>query len=268
MNRYYNSSVFNLMKYVNLNPKKDVSIQTEDMVSQNLDTLTDNCLQISLDESLNILYENKNNEEMVVPTTDDNPYNMPRIIGITGKKFNGKDTLGIYLSKYGYQRMAFADPLKEVIKNIFNFNDAQLYGEDKERIDENWKISPRSAMQFIGTDLFRHQMNKLMPDIGNEIWIKVIKRQIEDIWKQNPNQKIVLTDLRFPNEINLIKELNGIIIRVKRKIDDTYSSIDNDFIVVHESETYIDVLEVDYDFDNNKTKTDLYKQFDNLYIIE
>ena len=85
MNRYYNSSVFNLMKYVNLNPKKDVSIQTEDMVSQNLDTLTDNCLQISLDESLNILYENKNNEEMVVPTTDDNPYNMPRIIGITGK---------------------------------------------------------------------------------------------------------------------------------------------------------------------------------------
>jgi dephospho-CoA kinase len=113
---------------------------------------------------------------------------MPRIIGITGKKFNGKDTLGNYLSKYNYKIMAFADPLKEVIKTIFDFNSEQLYGEEKEKIDDFWKISPRTAMQFIGTDLFRHQMNKLIPDIGNEIWIKVIKRQIEEVYKSQTMQ--------------------------------------------------------------------------------
>lgn len=224
MIKYYNS----LTKYINL--KKDASTQTEDLSNKILDKSFEN---------------------------------MPIIIGITGKKFNGKDTLGNYLSKYDYKRMAFADPLKEVIKTIFDFNSDQLYGEEKEKIDEFWKISPRTAMQFIGTDLFRHQMNKLIPDIGNEIWIKVVKRQIENIWKNNPNQKIVLTDLRFPNEINLIKEFGGIIIRVKRKIDDIHS--DSDFVVVHESDTYIDALKVDYEFDNNKTKIDLYKQFDDIY---
>ena len=105
MNKYYNPSIYNLTKY--LKEKKDVSIQTEDISIQTKDAS-------NLDE-----YNN-----------------MPRIIGVTGKKFNGKDTLGNYLSKYNYKRMAFADPLKEVIKNVFNFNDAQLYGEDKERIDE------------------------------------------------------------------------------------------------------------------------------------
>jgi len=204
--------------------------------------------------------------EVLPSPTDDNPIieptnNMPLIIGITGKKFNGKDTLGKYLSKYGYKRLAFADPLKDVLRDVFHFNDEQLYGEDKEKIDPYWKVSPRTIMQFVGTDLFRHQMKKILPDVGNNIWIEVIKRQILEIWKTNPDQKIVLTDLRFPNEIALIKEFGGIIIRVKRNIDKN----DNDFVVVHESETYIDTLNVDYDFDNNGTKDDLFTKFDDLY---
>lgn len=196
----------------------------------------------------------------------------PIIIGITGKKFNGKDTLGNYLAKYGYNRLAFADPLKDVIRSIFNFDDEQLYGENKEIPDEYWKISPRAVMQFVGTDLFRHQTHKILPNIGSNIWIEVIRRKIIKIWENNPKQKIVLTDLRFPNEINLIRELGGIIIRVKRNIDKTVNSIqedntdnsNNEFIVVHESETYIDILNVDYDFDNNGTKNQLYEQFDNI----
>ena len=185
---------------------------------------------------------------------------MPLIIGVTGKKFNGKDTLGKYLFKYGYKRLAFADPLKDVLRDVFHFNDEQLYGEDKEKIDPYWKVSPRTIMQFVGTDLFRHQMKKVLPDVGNNIWIEVIKRQILEMWKTNPDQKIVLTDLRFPNEIALIKEFGGIIIRVKRNIDKN----DNDFIVVHESETYIDTLNVDYDFDNNGTKDELFRKFDDI----
>jgi len=88
--------------------------------------------------------------------------------------------------------------------------------------------------------------------------------KIYELLKINPKQKIVLTDLRFPDEIKLIKELNGIIIRVKRNIDKS----DNEFVVVHESETYIDIFEVDYDFDNNDTMDKLYKQFDDLFLFE
>ena len=185
----------------------------------------------------------------------------PKIIGITGNKFTGKDTLGKYLEKYNYKIMCFADPLKEVIRTIFDFNDEQLYGELKDTIDTYWNVKPRTIMQFIGTDLFRHQMCNVVPDIKTNIWIKVIKKRILDFWEKNPNQSIVLTDLRFPNEINMIKELNGCVIRIKRTIDKS----EDDFVVVHESETYIDTCQVDFEFDNNGTKEELYKQFDDLF---
>ena len=235
MNKIYNNIVNKYKKdIIRITPKyNDVSTQTDDI----------NEIETSINND--IYYEK-----------------MPLIIGITGKKFNGKDTLGNYLSRYGYKKMAFADPLKEVLRNIFHFDDEQLYGEDKERLDAYWNVSPRSTMQFIGTDLFRHQINKILPNIKYNIWTEVMKRKIVELWKINPKQKIVLTDLRFPDEIKLIKELNGIIIRVKRNID----KADNEFIVVHESETYIDIFEVDYDFDNNGTKDELYKQFDNLFL--
>lgn len=210
----------------------------------------------------NILSGYKDTKNIQINLLNESFDKMPLIIGITGKKFNGKDTLGKYLSKYGYKRLAFADPLKKVLNVIFQFNDDQLYGNDKETPDPYWKVSPRSVMQFVGTDLFRHQIKKILPNIGDNIWIEVVKRQILEIWKINPKQKIVLTDLRFPNEINLIKELNGVIIRVKRNIDKS----DEEFIVVHESETYIDKLTVDYDFDNNGTKNDLFAQFDKIFI--
>jgi dephospho-CoA kinase len=170
---------------------------------------------------------------------------MAQIIGITGKKNSGKDTIGNYLvEKYGYKRLAFADPLKEACRSIFSFTDAQLYHDKKEEIDEYWNESPRKIFQIIGTDLLR---NKFMKNI----WIAALKKKIMDEFKKNPNQKIVITDIRFENENNLIKELNGIIIRVNR-----YTSNIN--VDLHESEQMIDNLVVDYEINNNSTKEILF----------
>ena len=37
---------------------------------------------------------------------------LPKIIGISGRKYHGKDTIGDYLvNKYGYKKIAFADPI-------------------------------------------------------------------------------------------------------------------------------------------------------------
>jgi len=270
LNQYYKSlfplcNTYTFRKFNNC----DVGIQTDAIQTdevQNKEVQTDNLqtddLQTDDLQTDEILKDEVQINDIQTELSEEVSYNnLPIIIGITGKKFNGKDTLGNYLSKYGYKRLAFADPLKEVLRTVFHFNDEQLYGEDKEKPDPYWKIPPRSIMQFVGTDLFRHQISKILPNIGNNIWIEVVKRQIVELWKTNPKQKIVLTDLRFPNEINLIKELNGTIIRVKRNIDKN----DNDFVVVHESETYIDKLDVEHDFENNGTKAELFKKFDDLY---
>ena len=73
------------------------------------------------------------------------------IIGITGKKHNGKDTVGDYYEKLGFVKLSFAQPLKQVCKCIFDFDNDQLYGDKKEQIDEYWKVKPRTIFQYVGT---------------------------------------------------------------------------------------------------------------------
>jgi len=171
-----------------------------------------------------------------------------RIVGITGRKFNGKDTLGKYFINLGYEKLAFADALKEACRCIFGFNDEQLYGEKKEEEDEFWKVTPRTVLQFVGTELLRNQLSTIMPELGHDIWVEVIKKKILD----NPDKRFVITDVRFPNECELIKKLGGTLIRVTRKSANTK-------IDVHESELEIEKLNVDININNDESIDQLYK---------
>lgn len=173
------------------------------------------------------------------------------IIGVTGRKFNGKDTVGKILSdKYGYVRVAFADPLKEACRSIFHFTDEQLYGKDKEVVDEYWKITPRHVLQFVGTELFREQMSTLIPWVEKDIWKKSIEKQIHDIRDKNKHACIVVTDVRFQNEVDAVRKMGGIVMRVNRP------SLKND-LDAHSSELEIDKLDVDIDIFNDSTVDDL-----------
>ena len=70
------------------------------------------------------------------------------LIGIIGKKYSGKDTAADYLvTNHNFTKMAFADPVKKITKELFNFNNEQLYGNLKETVDERWGISPREAFR-------------------------------------------------------------------------------------------------------------------------
>ena len=175
------------------------------------------------------------------------------IIGITGRKRHGKDTLGDYLvSNYGYTKIGFADALKEGCRHIFGFNDDQLYGNSKEIDDEFWKASPRKVLQFVGTDLFRDQLARVLPEDKYDIWVKVVEKTI----LQNPDKKYVITDVRFNNELAFIKKYNGLTIKVQR---DTITDID-----WHISESYIDELQTNYTIKNSGTLEELYKKLENV----
>jgi hypothetical protein len=173
----------------------------------------------------------------------DNKY---RVIGIAGKKFSGKDTLGhFFVQNYGYEQIAYADPLKE-IGSIFGFTDEQLYGSKKEELDEFWQVTPRKFLQFVGTDMFRDNSNKISPNMGINTWTNIVKKRIQE----NPDKCFVITDVRFPNEADLVKQLGGIIIKLKRNTDH------NDD---HASESLIELLPSDFEFENNGSKGELYK---------
>lgn len=186
--------------------------------------------------------------------------NRPKLIAITGRKFNGKDTLGnYYVEKYGYTRLAFADALKKGCAEFFGFDDEQLYGSKKEVVDEFWQVTPRTVLQYVGTDLFRDQMDVIMPEVGKNIWIKVIQKKIYDAWKIDPNAKFVVTDVRFSNECKLMQDMGGIVIRVKR--DSVNNTIDT-----HSSELEIEKLKVDFEISNNGTRQELFDTAENLLV--
>jgi len=175
------------------------------------------------------------------------------LIGICGRKRHGKDTLGDYLVQhYGYTKIGFADALKEACRCIFGFNDDQLYGDLKEVNDEFWGASPRKVLQYIGTDLFRFKIAEILPQVNDEIWIKVVENKI----LQNPDKKYVITDVRFENELAFIKRLNGLSIKVQRS---TLKATDD-----HISESFIDQLLTDCVIKNNGTLEQLYEKLNNI----
>lgn len=127
------------------------------------------------------------------------------IIAFCGKKRSGKDTAGDALAEYGYRPIAFADPIKTTCKNVFRFSDEQIYGSEKEEVDEFWDFSPRWAMQTIGTELFRE-------GIDEDVWVKSLLARIDD----HDHKKWAVTDVRFPNEVNHLQKAGAEVVYIRR----------------------------------------------------
>jgi len=183
-----------------------------------------------------------------------------RVVLCTGLKRSGKDTLANHLvESYGYIRYAFADPIKEALKTIFLWDEEYVNGSLKEIVDPRWGISPRKALQYTGTELFREKLPEISSgfkkETGSTIWITRFL-----LWyRQQPeNTKIVISDARFPNELKLVKSYipEAVSIRVERFAQNTD---------LHASEAQIQELPVDYILTNRGTLEDFYKKIDQLF---
>lgn len=178
------------------------------------------------------------------------------ILGLCARKQNGKDTMADYLcQKYKFIKLTFATPLKEACKLLFGFTEEQINGDKKEVIDTRWGVSPRTVLQFIGTDLFRKQMKTIIPGIEDNFWVICLKNNIEQILKNYPNARIVISDVRFPNEAKIIQQLKGQTVKIIR------SSINNTSDQ-HASEKMTDNIKCDFIIENNGTKDQFYEKID------
>ena len=142
---------------------------------------------------------------------------MPRIIAICGAKRSGKDVLAEHLvSKYNYERVSFAEPLKHAIKTLFNFDDDQVgIGEDKgtgkkDIVDERWGITPRAALQFFGTEVMQEKIQELMPDIKRNFFANTLKNYITNKLEHDTSQRFVISDLRFIHEYEMLFSIPNI----------------------------------------------------------
>jgi len=168
---------------------------------------------------------------------------LPPIIGLLGRSRRGKDTIADYIiNKYPvYKNIKLARPIKDAAKSLYNFTDEQLEGGQKEIIDKRWNISPRDAMVFITTSF----MNKMGSDFFS-------RRLFDNLL---PTDKVIISDVRYDNDIIEIKQRNGIIIKVLRDIEP-----------YHSWESHIDqrTLHIDYTIENNGSIDDLYAQINQI----
>lgn len=141
------------------------------------------------------------------------------IVGLLGFINSGKGTVASQLvNECNFRQDSFAAGLKDACSVIFDWPRHLLEGDTKESrewreiVDPWWSeklsmpnFSPRLALQVIGTDALRNNFHE-------DIWFLTLENRI----RKNPNQHVVISDVRFPNEIKFIQEKGGKLIRINR----------------------------------------------------
>ena len=195
------------------------------------------------------------------------------IIGIVGNIGEGKDTIADYLvNQHNFKRESFAGTLKDAVAAVFGWDRTLLEGQTKEsrewreQVDQWWadklrmpQLTPRLILQLWGTEVGRRSFH-------DDIWIASLENKL-----RNVGTDVVISDCRFPNEFETIKNLGGIIIRVKRGPEPEWyqfvngaltGNIDDILMLkqygIHESEWAWYGLTVDHVLENNDTLDSLY----------
>jgi len=140
------------------------------------------------------------------------------IIGICGFIGSGKDTIADYLVNFHeFRRESFASTLKDAVSAVFGWDRTLLEGRTKEarewreQVDPWWAerldmptLTPRWVLQYWGTEVCRKSFH-------DDIWIASLENKL-----RNSKDHVVISDCRFPNEIQSIRNAGGKIIWVTR----------------------------------------------------
>lgn len=133
---------------------------------------------------------------------------MRRILSFSGPIGAGKDTVADYfIRKHGAVRFSFGDHLKQVISLLYHiplerFHDRVLKTQGHPNLPAGATI--RSALQDIGTEALRNY--------DPNVWISAMRRRLAGA----TSEFVVITDARFPNEVDMLESLGASLIYVRR----------------------------------------------------
>lgn len=219
------------------------------------------------------------------------------IIGVAGNAGSGKDTVADHLVRHhGFVKVALADPLKRICREVFDFSEEQLWGPSEERNKEDLRygkpvrvlidqdeygtrtqyLTPRHALQQLGTEWGRacyeniwvdyalRMAGKILDPTGPAM--KVYNAQVGvifDAWDPNKIPRgVVIPDVRFRNEVDAIRAAGGKIWRVSR-----FGAGLQGAAAKHQSETELDTIPLELftqQVSNNSTLEALYAVIDRV----
>ena len=196
------------------------------------------------------------------------------ILCICGLINSGKDTAADYLVNfYGFRRDSFAATLKDAVAAIFGWDRSLLEGRTKsarewrEQVDPWWSnrlgmpdLTPRLILQLWGTEVCREGFH-------NDIWIASLENKLK-----KTTDNIVISDCRFSNEIDAIRNAGGRVIRIVRGPEPEWFStarlypekMSSLWPNIHASEYSWASTQFDAIIENNSSIEDLYLELKNL----
>lgn len=176
--------------------------------------------------------------ELAIQTTDHNGTLDYGILDVTRKDKTfleyAETELWPYVKVY-----SFADYLKEMCINLFGMTHQQVYGTDRQKNTKTkimWNSIPYSKKkgEMTAREFMQHFGTNIIRKIYNDAWVESTMKRI----KQEESSVSIIADVRFPNEVEAIKEAGGFVFRLTR----------NAFDSNHESEIALD--EKNYDWNN------------------
>ena len=190
------------------------------------------------------------------------------ILGICGFIGSGKNTVADYLvEKYDFVPVSFAAVLKDTCASLFGWDREMLEGKSeesriqREQVDSFWAerlklpcFTPRYALQYIGTNVMRDHFHK-------DIWVIAAEKRIQKY------KNVVISDVRFPNEVKMIYRNGGELWMVRRGLPEWYDMayhepelMAEEYPEVHSSEYAWVKNEFDAYMDNDGTLEELYEK--------
>jgi hypothetical protein len=165
------------------------------------------------------------------------------IIGITGNMRSGKDTMADVLNKgFGFSHCSFAGKMKECLQIIFGWS-PEYIEDHKDHVDPKWGVSPRQVLQIMGTEFGQFMLMEKFPEFkkttGRKLWSNALLNSM------SPAYDYAISDVRFLHEVEAIRDVGGIIVKIVRPNYPVNTS--------HASEQDIPKIKEDYKIVNDGT---------------
>lgn len=181
------------------------------------------------------------------------------LISFSGKLRAGKDTAADFLvDNFGFVKHVFSDAIHEAMLKI----DPHVYYDWKtERL-----VRYSSVVESLGYTKakelpeVRRLLQRLGTEVGREmidenVWVDIMDRKIQ----ADASKKIVVSGVRYPNELNLIRHHGGLAVYVFRTENE--KPVEGE---VHKSESSLQPGDFDAVITNDGTLDDLYAKVDEL----
>lgn len=177
-----------------------------------------------------------------------------KLVGLTGKALAGKgETASVIGESNRLVLKAFADPLKEAAKILFGMTNDDVYTQaGKLRFNGVWGTTNRDLLQRLGTEAMRGEF-------GSDFWIKRMAMSIDSIKLRDWIEGVVIHDVRFDNEAEMIRDRGGVIIHIYRDAAGLQGEAG-----AHASEKGVTFKDCDHVLFNNGSLTELSQNANNL----